>query len=76
MAAGSMFDFDSAAGSGFNDSAAGSNHFNAASGVQKTIVPAAADNNFMHAELEDPVYVQQEGFGATVSLSRKRKGKK
>ena len=76
MAAGSMFDFDSAAGSGFNDSAAGSNHFNAAGGVQKTIVPAAADNNFMHAELEDPVYVQQEGFGATVSLSRKRKGKK
>ena len=76
MAAGSMFDFDSAGGSGFNDSAAGSNHSNAAGGVQKTIVPAAADNNFMHAELEDPVYVQQEGFGATVSLSRKRKGKK
>lgn len=76
MAAGSMFDFDSAVDSGFNDSAAGSNHSNAAGGVQKTIVPAAADNNFMHAELEDPVYVQQEGFGATVSLSRKRKGKK
>ena len=76
MAAGGMFDFDSAGGSGFNDSAAGSNHSNAAGGVQKTIVPAAADNNFMHAELEDPVYVQQEGFGATVSLSRKRKGKK
>ncbi len=76
MAAGSMFDFDSAVGSGFNDSAAGSKHFNAAGGVQKTIVPAAADNSFMYAELEDPVYVQQEGFGATVSLSRKRKGKK
>ena len=67
MAAGGVFDFDSAAGS---------NHFNASGGVQKTIVLAAADNNFMHAELEDPVYVQQEGFGATVSLSRKRKGKK
>jgi len=67
MAAGGVFDFDSAAGS---------NHSNAAGGMQKTIVPAAADNNFMHAELEDPVYVQQEGFGATVSLSRKRKGKK
>ena len=67
MAAGGMFDFDSAAES---------SHFNAVGGVQKTIVPAAADNNFMHAELEDPVYVQQEGFGATVSLSRKRKGKK
>ena len=66
-AAGALFDFDSAAGS---------NHFNAAGGVQKTIVPAAADNSFMYAELEDPVYVQQEGFGATVSLSRKRKGKK
>ena len=76
MAAGSMFDFDSAAAGGFNDSAAGSNHSNTAGGVQKTIVSAAADNNFMHAELEDPVYVQQEGFGATVSLSRKRKGKK
>ena len=76
MAAGSMFDFDSAVGSGFNDSAAGSNHFNAAGGMHKTIVPAAADNSFMYAELEDPVYVQQEGFGATVSLSRKRKGKK
>ena len=76
MAAGGMFDFDSAAGGGFNDSAAGSNHFNASGGMHKTIVPAAADNNFMHAELEDPVYVQQEGFGATVSLSRKRKGKK
>jgi len=76
MAAGGMFDFDSAIGSGFNDSAAGSNHSNASGGVHKTIVPAAADNNFMHAELEDPVYVQQEGFGATVSLSRKRKGKK
>ena len=76
MAAGGMFDFDSAAGGSFNDSAAGSNHSNAAGAVQKTIVPAAADNNFMHAELEDPVYVQQEGFGATVSLSRKRKGKK
>ena len=75
-AAGALFDFDSAVGSGFNDSAAGSNHFNAAGGVQKTIVPAAADNSFMYAELEDPVYVQQEGFGATVSLSRKRKGKK
>ena len=67
MAAGGVFDFDSAAGS---------NHSNAAGGMQKTIVPAAADNNFMYAELEDPVYVQQEGFGATVSLSRKRKGKK
>ena len=76
MAAGSMFDFDNAAAGGFNDSAAGSAHFNASGSVQKTIVPAAADNNFMHAELEDPVYVQQEGFGATVSLSRKRKGKK
>ena len=76
MAAGGMFAFDSAAAGGFNDSAAGSNHFNAAGGMHKTIVPAAADNNFMHAELEDPVYVQQEGFGATVSLSRKRKGKK
>ena len=76
MAAGSMFDFDNAAAGGFNDSAAGSKHFNAAGGVQKTIVPAAADNSFMYAELEDPVYVQQEGFGATVSLSRKRKGKK
>lgn len=76
MAAGGMFDFNSAVVSGFNDSATGSAHFNTAGGVQKTIVPAAADNNFMHAELEDPVYVQQEGFGATVSLSRKRKGKK
>ena len=76
MAAGSMFDFDSAAAGGFNDSAAGSNHSNTAGGVHKTIVSAAADNSFMYAELEDPVYVQQEGFGATVSLSRKRKGKK
>ena len=76
MAAGSMFDFDNAAAGGFNDSAAGSAHFNASGSVQKTIVPAAADNSFMYAELEDPVYVQQEGFGATVSLSRKRKGKK
>lgn len=33
-------------------------------------------NSFMHADLEDPVYTQQEGFGATVSLSRKRRGKK
>ena len=76
MAAGGMFDFDNAAAGGFNDSAAESAHFNASGSVQKTIVPAAADNSFMYAELEDPVYVQQEGFGATVSLSRKRKGKK
>ena len=76
MAAGSMFDFDNAAAGGFNYSAAGSARFNASGSVQKTIVPAAADNSFMYAELEDPVYVQQEGFGATVSLSRKRKGKK
>lgn len=32
--------------------------------------------NFMYAELEDPVYEQQDGFGATVSLSRKRRSKK
>ncbi len=32
--------------------------------------------NFMHAELEDPVYEQQDGFGATVSLSRKRRGRR
>lgn len=35
-----------------------------------------AGTNFMQAQLEDPVYALQEGFGATVSLSRKRKGKK
>lgn len=40
-------------------------------------IPAAdTGNSFMHADLEDPVYTQQEGFGATVSLSRKRRGKK
>ncbi|MGP1576479.1 MAG: GTPase ObgE [Treponema sp.] len=38
--------------------------------------PDAAEKNFMHAVLEDPVYEPQEGFGATVSLSRKRKGRK
>jgi len=37
---------------------------------------AAAGNGFMYAELDEIVYVQQQGFGATVSLSRKRKGKK
>lgn len=35
-----------------------------------------AEDNFMLAVLEDPVYEPQEGFGATVSLSRKRKGRK
>ena len=74
-AASGMFDFESA-GEGAQGSAAGSNRCSVASGGQKTIIPTAADNDFMHAELEDPVYVQQEGFGATVSLSRKRKGKK
>ena len=74
-AANGMFDFESA-GEGAQGSAAGSNRCSVASGGQKTIIPTAADNDFMHAELEDPVYVQQEGFGATVSLSRKRKGKK
>ena len=42
-----------------------------------SLIPAAdTGNSFMHADLEDPVYTQQEGFGATVSLSRKRRGKK
>ena len=48
----------------------------AGNGVPNVIRPPDDGIGFMHAELEDPVYVQQEGFGATVSLSRKRKGKK
>ena len=32
--------------------------------------------DFMQAVLPDPVYEPQEGFGATVSLNRKKKGKK
>ena len=47
-----------------------------ASGKAKTVVQSADANSFMYAELEDPVYEMQEGFGATVSLSRKRRGKK
>lgn len=76
--------------SGIRDfgSTAADDHFNGADktqknaaqsnsgGVKKTVPQPNADNSFMHADLEDPVYVQQEGFGATVSLSRKRKGKK
>ena len=87
MAASGMFDFENAAerepfdktgntAGGFNGSGELSGSFNGAGATQKTGAQPAADNGFMHADLEDPVYVQQEGFGATVSLSRKRKGKK
>ena len=39
--------------------------------------PFAANDNFMEAELEDPRYAESDGgFGATVSLNPKRKGKK
>jgi GTP-binding protein len=37
----------------------------------------AGNGNFMHAELEEPVYKEDDGgFGATVSLNRKKRGKK
>jgi len=46
-----------------------------AAGVSEDIPPGP---DFMHAELEDPLYKETdtEDFGATVSLNRKRKGKK
>lgn len=87
MAASGMFDFENAAerepfdktgntAGDFNGSGELSGSFSGAGATQKTGAQPAVDNGFMHADLEDPVYVQQEGFGATVSLSRKRKGKK
>ena len=44
--------------------------------TQKIIVQPSEVPSFMQVELEDPSYPVQEGFGATVSLSRKRRGKK
>ena len=44
--------------------------------TQKIIVQPSEAPSFMQVELEDPSYPVQEGFGATVSLSRKRRGKK
>jgi GTP-binding protein len=39
--------------------------------------PFAATDNFMQAELDEPQYKEDDGgFGATVSLSRKRRGKR
>ncbi len=37
---------------------------------------ASQTPDFMQADLPDPEYHIEEGFGATISLSRKRKGKK
>jgi GTP-binding protein len=44
----------------------------------EAVMPVAPEpENFMEAELEDPVYTDDtDGFGATVSLNPKRKGKK
>lgn len=40
-------------------------------------LPDAENENFMQAELEEPVYKDDDdGFGATVSLNRKKRGKK
>jgi hypothetical protein len=37
----------------------------------------AAPENFMTAKLEDPVYGEYDGgFGATVSLNQKKRGRK
>ena len=50
--------------------------FSDTTGVQNITVQLSGVPSFMQAELEDPLYEVQEGFGATVSLSRKRRGKK
>ena len=50
--------------------------FSDTTGVQNITVQPSESPSFMQAELEDPLYEVQEGFGATVSLSRKRRGKK
>mgnify|MGYP000981995762 FL=1 len=50
--------------------------FSDTTGVQNITVQPSEVPSFMQAELEDPLYEVQEGFGATVSLSRKRRGKK
>jgi len=44
----------------------------------EAVMPAApAPENFMTAQLEDPVYGEYDGgFGATVSLNQKKRGKK
>jgi GTP-binding protein len=48
-----------------------------AGGPGSAMPVAPVEENFMTAKLEDPVYPPEEdGFGATVSLNRKRKGKK
>lgn len=67
---------------GGNEGAAGtfcrneSTAYNSAHTAQKNRSKLPKDTSFMQAQLDDPVYALQEGFGATVSLSRKRKGKK
>lgn len=59
-------------------SAADDSDFEGVAGGPGSAMPAApVEVNFMTAKLEDPVYPpEEEGFGATVSLNRKRKGKK
>lgn len=48
-----------------------------AGGPGDAMLAAPAEVNFMTAQLEDPVYGESDdGFGATVSLNPKRKGKK
>lgn len=46
------------------------------SSKEEKIELAAKKDNFMEAELDDYEYCQRDDFGATVSLSRKRKPKK
>ena len=61
-----------------DDSGSGESGFDGVAGGPGSAMPVApVEENFMTAKLEDPVYPPEEdGFGATVSLNRKRKGKK
>lgn len=70
------FDAIAAETAALSDSTGSSGFFPGWEGAASPIPAADTGNSFMHADLEDPVYTQQEGFGATVSLSRKRRGKK
>lgn len=70
------FDAIAAETAALSDSTGSSGFFSGWERAASPIPAADTGNSFMHADLEDPVYTQQEGFGATVSLSRKRRGKK
>ena len=70
------FDAIAAETAALSDSTGSSGFFPGWERAASPIPAADTGNSFMHADLEDPVYTQQEGFGATVSLSRKRRGKK